>query len=76
MIWSPWKKLCDVGIVTLRHILMPTLLDLVLLHVVHIFHLDNKNIIKAHIYNRERWKKGKKEILSLTIKEGGIGKIL
>ena len=35
----PWKELCDVGVVTLGHVLVPALLHLVLLHVVHILHL-------------------------------------
>ena len=34
------KKLGDVGIVALGHILMPALLHLITFHVVHIFHLE------------------------------------
>jgi len=33
------KKLRDVGVVALGHVLVPALLHLVILHVVHIFHL-------------------------------------
>ena len=34
------KELCDVGVMALGHILVPTLLHLIILHVVHIFHLN------------------------------------
>jgi len=33
------EELCDVGVVALRHVLVPALFHLVILHVVHIFHL-------------------------------------
>ena len=37
------EELGDVGVVALRHVLVPALLHLVVLHVVHILHLSTKN---------------------------------
>ena len=34
------KKLGDVGVMALGHVLMPAFLNLITLHVVHIFHLE------------------------------------
>ena len=36
------EELGDVGVVALRHVLVPALLHLVVLHVVHILHLNTK----------------------------------
>ena len=38
------EELSDVGVVTLSHILVPTLLHLVILHVINIFHLQCRNM--------------------------------
>ena len=38
------EELRDVGVVTLRHVLVPTLLHLIVLHMVDIFHLKRHHI--------------------------------
>ena len=45
------KELCDVGVMALGNILVPTLLHLIILHVVHIFHL-NKIFIRLITFLR------------------------
>ena len=47
----PWKELCDVGVVTLGHVLVPALLHLVLLHVVHILHLKFQRLREIYFWS-------------------------
>ena len=39
LLFLTWKKFCDVGVMTLSHILVPTFLHLIILHVIDILYL-------------------------------------